>query len=427
MIAASKPWCRRPPSRRSFTAASGCDSNFNALPAAWSRCKRRHILPDATMPEAPYPPPWHNSPMSTVAEFKIEYKRILDLKGALVAKPPAFATDYEEVRGMYRAMTRERLFDAKAVNLQRTGQLGTYASSLGHEATHIGVAAAMRPQDVLAPVYREIGTQLWRGVTMLEILTYWGGDECGNDFAGPRADFAWCVPIATQTLHAAGAAMAFKVRKEPRCALAYIGDGGTSEGAFYEALNLAGSRALPVVFVIVNNGWAISVPVAAQTAAGTLAQKAVAAGIRGVQVDGNDVFAVRAVVTEALETARRGAGPTLIEALTYRLSDHTTADDASRYRSGQEVKDAWAIEPLLRIRKFLCAMGIWDAGKEQALLQECAVEVDAAVAGYLARAKPATDAMFDHLFAALPAHLHEQRLTARHYSSKPGGSKPSGH
>ena len=204
--------------------------------------------------------------MPTVAEFKIEYRQILDPNGGIVAPLPPFAADTEEVLRMYRAMTHQRQFDAKAVNLQRTGQLGTYASSLGHEATHIGVGAAMRPEDVLAPVYREIGTQLWRGVTMTEILTYWGGDERGNDFAGPRHDFAWCVPIATQTLHAAGAAMAFKVRKEPRCALAYIGDGGTSEGAFYEALNLAGARALPVVFVIVNNGWAISVPVAAQTA-----------------------------------------------------------------------------------------------------------------------------------------------------------------
>jgi pyruvate dehydrogenase E1 component alpha subunit len=323
---------------------------------------------------------------------------------------------------MYRAMTLVRVFDAKAVNLQRTGQLGTYPSSLGHEAAHIGVGAAMRADDVLAPVYREFGTQLWRGVTMPEILTYWGGDERGNDFAVPRHDFAWCVPIATQTLHAAGAAMAFKVLKQPRCALAYIGDGGTSEGAFYEALNLAGSRALPVVFVIVNNGWAISVPVAAQTAAQTLAQKAVAAGIPGVQVDGNDVLAVRDVVAGALDTARRGAGPSLIEALTYRLSDHTTADDASRYRSGQEVKNAWALEPLIRTRAFLVNNAQWDADREQALLQECARKVDAAVTEYLAKSKPSTDAMFEHLFAVLPAHLREQRLVARKY-----GAKSSGH
>jgi pyruvate dehydrogenase E1 component alpha subunit len=365
--------------------------------------------------------------MTVTAEFKIDYRQILDPQGQLVAPLPRFAEDLDEVVKMYAAMTRVRVFDTKAVNLQRTGQLGTYPPSLGHEATHVGVGAAMRPEDVLAPVYREFGTQLWRGVTMTEILTYWGGDERGNDFAGPRGDFAWCVPIATQTLHAAGAAMAFKVKREPRCALAYIGDGGTSEGAFYEALNLAGARTLPVVFVIVNNGWAISVPVAAQTATKTLAQKAVAAGIPGIQVDGNDVFAVRAVVSQALETARRGGGPCLIETLTYRLSDHTTADDASRYRSDAEVKAAWTIEPLIRIRAYLVRAGVWNEAKEQALLQDCARQVDAAVNEYLHGVKPSTDAMFDYLFAALPAHLHEQRATARTYSSKPGASKPSGH
>ncbi len=360
--------------------------------------------------------------MSTVAEFKIEYKQVLDPKGDIVAPLPEFAANLSEVLRMYRAMTCVRVFDHKAVNLQRTGQLGTYPSCLGHEAAHVGVGAAMRPEDVLAPVYREFGTQLWRGVTMTEILTYWGGDERGNDFARPREDFAWCVPIATQTLHAAGAAMAFKLRKEPRCALAYIGDGGTSEGAFYEALNLSGARSLPVVFVIVNNGWAISVPVAAQTVAQTLAQKAVAAGIPGVQVDGNDVFAVRETVGRALEDARRGGGPTLIEALTYRLSDHTTADDASRYRSQAEVKEAWALEPLIRIREYLLKGGAWSEAKEQALLQECTHQVDAAVSEYLNAARPSTDAMFDTLFAQLPLHLREQRAVARKY-----GTKPSGH
>jgi 2-oxoisovalerate dehydrogenase E1 component alpha subunit len=362
--------------------------------------------------------------MTIVAEFKIDHRQILDPAGCLVAPLPRFAADSNEVVKMYEAMTRVRVFDTKAVNLQRTGQLGTYAPCLGHEAAHIGVGAAMRPEDVLAPVYREFGTQLWRGVTMAEILTYWGGDERGSDFAGPRHDFPWCVPIATQTLHAAGAAMAFKVRREPRCALAYIGDGGTSEGAFYEALNLAGARALPVVFVIVNNGWAISVPLAAQTAAHTLAQKAVAAGIPGVQVDGNDVFAVREVVSEALATARRGGGPCLIEALTYRLSDHTTADDASRYRSAADVEAAWAVEPLVRLRTYLRKEGAWDDAKEHALLQDCAQQVDAAVAQYLRLAGPTTDAMFDHLFAVLPRHLREQRATARYYSSssKPGSS-----
>jgi pyruvate dehydrogenase E1 component alpha subunit len=368
--------------------------------------------------------------MPTVAEFKIEYKRILDPQGALVADPPAFATDYEDVRSMYRAMARERLFDAKAVNLQRTGQLGTYASSLGHEATHIGVGAAMRPEDVLAPVYREIGAQMWRGVSMTEILTYWGGDERGNDFARARHDFAWCVPIATQTLHAAGAAMAFKVLGEPRCAVAYIGDGGTSEGAFYEALNLAGVRELPVVFVIVNNGWAISVPVSEQTATRTLAQKAVAAGIPGVQIDGNDLFAVRETVATALETARRGGGPALIEALTYRLSDHTTADDSGRYRNPGEVREAWAFEPLIRVREYLASAGEWSKADEQAWAQECTHEIEAAVSDYLKGSKPSTDAMFDHLFAEMPRHLIEQREVARRYGTTAGGAasgQTSGH
>ncbi|HTV98176.1 MAG TPA: pyruvate dehydrogenase (acetyl-transferring) E1 component subunit alpha [Steroidobacteraceae bacterium] len=359
--------------------------------------------------------------MPTVAEFKIEYRQILDAQGDVAGEPPAFACDREEVLRMYRAMTLERSFDAKAVNLQRTGQLGTYASSLGHEATHIGVGAAMRPEDVLAPVYREIGTQLWRGVTMREILTYWGGDERGSDFAQPRHDFAWCVPIATQTLHAAGAAMAFKVRKEPRCAVAYIGDGGTSEGAFYEALNVAGARALPLVFVVVNNGWAISLPVALQTAARTLAQKAIAAGMPGVQVDGNDVFAVRESVAEALDRARAGAGPTLIETLTYRLSDHTTADDSSRYRPEGQVRAAWSVEPLVRLRAYLYRSGWWSQQQEQALLAQCAGEIDAAVAEYATGAGPSTDAMFDHLFEQLPAHLREQRATARKYGTNPGG------
>jgi pyruvate dehydrogenase E1 component alpha subunit len=274
---------------------------------------------------------------------------------------------------------------------------------------------------VLAPVYREVGTQLWRGVTMGEMLLYWAGDERGNDFAIPRHDFAWCVPIATQTLHAAGAAMAFQILKQPRCALAYIGDGGTSEGAFYEAINLAGARKLPVVFVIVNNGWAISVPVAAQTAARTLAQKAVAAGIPGVQVDGNDLLAVRQTVAEALDAARRGAGPAVIEALTYRLADHTTADDASRYRGEDEVKQAWSLEPMIRIRQFLNAAALWNPAQETNLQQECAARVDAAVRAHFNQAKPSSDAMFEHLFEALPLHLQEQRATARKYAAKSSG------
>ncbi len=357
-----------------------------------------------------------------VAEFQIQLMRYLDAQGQIVQELPSFAQDTDELLRMFGAMLRARTFDAKAINLQRTGKLGTYAPCLGQEATHVGVAAALTPEDSVAIVYREIGTLFWRGVKMLDVLLYWGGDERGNDFAGPKHDFPWCVPIATQTLHAAGSAMAFKVRKEPRVALAYIGDGGTSEGSFYEAMNLAGAKQLPIVFMIVNNKWAISVPIEEQTAAQTLAQKAVAAGIPGMQVDGNDAIAVRECVARAAAKARNGGGPTVIEALSYRLSDHTTADDASRYRQESEVAEAWKVEPLIRLRKLLVARGALDEQREQALKAEYSREVEAAVQEYLATPKQSTDSMFDYLFANPPAHIDEQKELARRYA---GTGRPS--
>jgi pyruvate dehydrogenase E1 component alpha subunit len=318
---------------------------------------------------------------------------------------------------MYEMMVLCRLFDTKAINLQRTGQLGTYAPCTGHEAIHVAVGAVMLPKDVLCPVYREYGTQIWRGVTLTEILTYWAGDERGCNFSGPREDFPWCVPIGSQTPHAAGVAMAFKVRGQARCAVAYIGDGGTSQGAFHEALNLAGAQQLPVVFVIVNNGWAISVPACEQTAAETFAQKGLGNGVPGVQVDGNDVIAGRKVVQEALDKARGGGGPTVVEAVTYRLSDHTTADDASRYRAAAELEAAWQREPLLRTRRYLEQQGWWDEAREVALRKHCTAQIDAAVQGYQSRVRPGVDFMFEHLFARPPAGLREQQDIARLYGA----------
>jgi 2-oxoisovalerate dehydrogenase E1 component alpha subunit len=355
--------------------------------------------------------------LRTVAEFAIGYEQLLDASGNPVGALPAFANDTAELVAMYRMMVLCRLFDTKAINLQRTGKLGTYAPCTGHEATHVGVGAAMRAEDVLVPVYREYGTQLWRGVTMTEIFTYWAGDERGNDFATPRQDFPWCVPIGSQSPHAAGVAMAFKVRGEARCAVCYIGDGGTSQGAFHEAVNLAGAQQLPVIFVIVNNGWAISLPAAEQTAAQTFAQKGLGNGVPGVQVDGNDVLAVRKVMEDVLERARAGGGPTVVEAVTYRLSDHTTADDASRYRPTGELEAAWKLEPLLRTRTYLTARGLWDDAREAALRAECSARVEEAVRGYQGRGAVDTDTMFDHLYARPPAMLAEQKQIARRYGA----------
>jgi pyruvate dehydrogenase E1 component alpha subunit len=360
------------------------------------------------------------SERTTAAQFAIPCRRCLSPEGQVLGSLPPQARDGELLQRLYRMMVRARIFDAKAVNLQRTGKLGTYPSCLGQEATHVGVAASMRADDVLFTVYREVGSKLWRGVDMHRILLYWGGDERGTFYEHTPQDFPFCVPIASQMPQAAGAAMAMKIRAEPRCVVAFIGDGGTSQGAFYEAINLAGARALPLVCVIVNNRWAISVPVEQQTAAQTLAQKAVAAGIPGIQVDGNDVLAVLEVTGEAVERARAGQGPTVIEALTYRLADHTTSDDATRYRRAEEVQAAWAVEPLVRTRRLLEARNLWDEAAEQALKREYAELVEAAVHRYLATPKQSSDSMFDYLLDELPPALQSQRDEARRYAVQRG-------
>jgi pyruvate dehydrogenase E1 component alpha subunit len=306
-------------------------------------------------------------------------------------------------------MVLTRAFDAKAIALQRTGRLGTYGSSLGQEAVAVGVGAAMAPKDVLVPAFREQGAQILRGVTLVELLLYWGGDERGSDFAGPRQDFPVCVPVGAHAPHAAGVALAMQLRGEARAAVCVFGDGATSKGEVYEAMNFAGLRKLPLVFVVDNNGWAISVPRAQQSAAETLAQKAIAAGFDGEQVDGNDVLAVREAVERALAKARSGGGPSLIEAITYRLSDHTTADDASRYRDDAEVSARWKEEPVARLRDYLVAAGHWSKDDEEALLEDCATQVEAAAEQFLTIPPLPPSAMFDHLYAKLPRALAAQR------------------
>jgi pyruvate dehydrogenase E1 component alpha subunit len=280
---------------------------------------------------------------------------------------------------------------------------------LGQEAVSVGVAAAMRAEDVLLPSFREHGAQLWRGVTPAEILQYWGGDERGSDYSGPREDFPVCIPVASHAPHAAGVALAFKLRAEPRVAVCILGDGATSKGDFYEALNAAGAWALPMVMVVSNNQWSISVPRAAQTAAETLAQKAIAAGMPGVQCDGNDVIAVRHAAATLIERARTGGGPALLEAVTYRLADHTTADDARRYRDEGEVSRHWKDEPVARLRAYLVGRGDWSKEGEQRLLADCAKAVEQAAADYLAIEPVPPTAMFDSLYAELPAPLRAQR------------------
>jgi len=347
--------------------------------------------------------------VTIVARFEVSYSQCLDAAGRVTGVLPAFARMPADLIPLYRWMVLARALDQRMLTLQRTGQLGTFASGVGKEAVDVGVASAMQADDVLLPTYRETGAQLVRGVSVEELLAYWGGDERGSDFAVPRRDFPVCITIASHCVHAVGVAYAMKFRHEPRVAVCMIGDGATSKGEFYEALNGAGTWKLPVLFVVTNNQWAISVPRSTQSAAATLAQKAIAAGIPGEQVDGNDLIAVRAAAERALARARAGEGPSVIEALSYRLADHTTADDATRYRDPDEVARAWQNEPLHRVREYLVASEVWRREDEEMLAHECTARIQTAVQAYLQRAKPSPAQMFDHLHARLPAAYQPQR------------------
>ena len=350
--------------------------------------------------------------MTIAARYEIEHLQYLGTDGALVAEPPADLADPKTLLPLFRQMLFVRVFDTKAIALQRTGKLGTYASCLGHEATHVGIGSSMQPQDVFAPSYREYGAQFMRGVQPREVLLYWGGDERGNDFAVPKHDYPWCVPISTQCLMAAGAALAFKLRKEDRIAVACCGDGGSSKTDFYAALNSAGAYTSPLVLCVINNGWAISVPRSAQTGATTLAQKGLAGGLHCLQVDGNDLIAVLEGMRRATQRARSGEGGTVIEFLTYRLHDHTTADDARRYRGEEEVKQAWGRDPIPRLRTYLMAKGAWSEAEDKAWADECGKRVDEEINAYLNTPVQPVEAMFDYLYADMPPDVQAHRAAA---------------
>lgn len=351
--------------------------------------------------------------MSTViARFEIPYVQILNQNSELVSELPSFAKDKSVLCSLYKTMVSTRLFDKKAIALQRTGKMGTYAPINGQEAISTAIGHAMRSEDVFVPYYRDYAAQFQRGVKMSEILSYWGGDERGSQFACDSDDLPICVPIASQCLHAVGIAFAFKYRQQKKVAVVTLGDGGTSEGDFYEAINVAGAWKLPVVFVINNNQWAISVNIHQQTAAQTLAQKAIAAGFQGIQVDGNDIIATHQVIGEAIEKARNSGGPTLIEAMTYRLCDHTTADDATRYQPTNDVEKAVLCEPIERFKRFLVKENIWDERQEETLITTCTKEIQQAVDEYLDRTPQSITSIFDYHFATMPNYLIEQRAIA---------------
>jgi len=345
----------------------------------------------------------------TSKDSNIGLRQYLDSGGQLVQPLPSHINHRTQLIALYQTLVITRLFDEAAVNLQRTGQLGTYAQSRGQEAIGCAIGKAMLADDVFIPYYRDIATQIQRGVLLEEILLYWGGDERGSCFSQQKHDFPLCVPIATQFCHAIGVAFALKQRKKNNVAVVTGGDGATSKGDFYEALNIAGAMSLPCLFVINNNQWAISVPVQQQTAAKTIAHKAYAAGVAACQIDGNDPIAMLIGVKQALKQIRHDGKPFFIEAVSYRICNHTTADDATRYMQQKALQEAEQKEPLIRYKKFLRQYQDWNDEDDSELYQACQLTVDQAIEHYK-NTKPQADGdFFDYMYQDLPVDLAQQK------------------
>jgi pyruvate dehydrogenase E1 component alpha subunit len=352
-------------------------------------------------------------PVKPAFKTTIDHVSILDENGTFDEKLGKGLIPDADIVKLYEHISTCRHLDEIAFKLQRSGRMGTYPENRGQEATSLGAAYALRKEDWLVPCYRENCGLFWHGLPIEYILLHWMGDERGNEIPKGVNVTPIAIPIGTQMLHATGIAWANKYRGEDNIACTFFGDGATSEGDFHEAANFAANLDIPVIFFCQNNGWAISVPTKIQCSAPTVAQRGLAYGMECVQVDGNDIFAVVKVVRDAAERARKHNRPTFIEALTYRLGDHTTADDARRYRDAKEV-DAWANrDPLIRLRKYLDARNLWNDKKQEALMVKVKKDVADAVKRAEEIAAPDFVDFFDSMYAEMPAELRRQRATRR--------------
>lgn len=330
----------------------------------------------------------------------------------------------QDLHRLYRTMLLARRYDERMLRLQRQGRIGTFGPSLGQEAASLGPAYVIGPNDWLIPAFREPAAMLYRGWPIEKLILWWGGNEFGAQVPEGVNDLPNCVPISGQCLHAAGIAWGCKLRKEGAVAIGFVGDGGTSEGDFHEAMNCAGVFQVPLVMIVQNNQWAISLPRAKQTASPTIAQKALAYGINGIQADGNDILAMIVAAGEAVKKAREGGGPTLIEAVTYRMAMHTTADDPKKYRSDAEVEEWKPRDPLLRFERYLAAKGLLDEKARGQMEEDVTAEISAAVERAEAFV-PDPQEPFRHCFEEMPNYLHTQLQEFRAYLD--GTPQAAGH
>lgn len=360
---------------------------------------------------------WSMKQLEAKYEGKYPVVRVLQDDGSLdpVLDPKL---SNEEVEHVYRFLQLTRVLDKKLTALQRQGRVGFHVGSLGEEAAIVGAAYALRDSDWVFPCYRELGAALIRGFDLQTFMHNMFGNEHDTVKGRQMPDHYTCrekkfvsisSPVGTQITQATGFAWGAKINGEDLATLVYFGDGATSTPEFHSGLNLAGVFKIPTIFFCRNNGWAISVPTEQQTASETFAQKGEAYGVPGVRVDGNDLFAVIAVVRQAIARVERGEGATLIEALTYRMGGHSTSDDPDRYRGDEQLRPWQARDPLERVRTYLKAHGGWDDEKEKALMSEIDERFRSVVAVSEATAPPPLESMFDDVYEELPWHLREQR------------------
>jgi pyruvate dehydrogenase E1 component alpha subunit len=336
--------------------------------------------------------------------FQVEHLSILDSDGSLDTSLEPDLPD-SDLKRLHRAMLLGRRLDERMIRLQRQGRIGTFAPIKGQEAAQVGAAFTLRRSDWMVPSFRETAAMLWRGWPIEKLLMLFAGYLEGGQPAPGQNDLPITIPVATQLPHAVGLAYAAQYRGDDAVVMAFCGDGATSEGDFHEALNFAGVWHVPIVFVVQNNQWAISVPLKKQTHSRTIAQKALAYGLPGLQVDGNDVLAVYSACREAVDRARAGDGPTLLECVTYRLGVHTTADDPTKYRSVEEVQEWERKDPLTRFGVYLQKKNLLEEGLEASV----DAEIAEAVQRFEAAGPPDPLTMFDHVYAERPPHLQRQR------------------
>jgi len=356
----------------------------------------------------------------TYDPLKKKQFNILDLKGKVTNKDLEPKLDKKTLLNMYKTMSLGRIADIKALQYQRQGRMLTYAPNRGQEAAQVGAVAALEKQDWLSPAFRELVAMLYLGVTLEQLYLYWYGNEWGNHFDEGVKVLPVNVIIGSQINHGAGLAYASQILATKEVVIATIGDGGTSHGEFYEGLNFAATYDAPLVVVIQNNQYAISTPRHKATRAETLAQKAVAFGIPGIQVDGNDVLAMYVATKEAVDYARAGKGPVLIEAVTYRLGPHTTSDDPSIYRKDEEVKEWEKKDPMIRFKQYLIDKGYWSEKEDQKLQEEQTDYVGKTFKQVEAKGEGKLEDIFRFTYKEMTPQLKAQYETHKKYLAEGG-------